>query len=120
MGKVITDTFLDGGLDAMQGATRMTVQPSEPASIANITANKLAEVTSKTSGAFPKANGDTSGRKIDVAADSDVSIDSSGTATHVCYDDGTDWFCTTCTSQALTSGGTVTVPTWDWEVADPT
>jgi len=27
---------------------------------------------------------------------------------------------TTCTTQALTTGNTVTIPTWDIEIADPT
>jgi hypothetical protein len=29
-------------------------------------------------------------------------------------------YVTTCTSQSLTSGGTVTVPAWDIEIADAT
>jgi hypothetical protein len=28
-------------------------------------------------------------------------------------------YVTTCTSQALTAGNTVTVPAWDIEIADP-
>ena len=119
MAKAASNGFIDGGLTAIQGSTRITVQPSEPASIANITANTLATATGRTSGDYPISNGDTSGRKIDVAAESDISITASGTANHVAIDDGTDFYVTTCTAQALTSGGTVTVPTWDIEIADP-
>ena len=118
MGKLATDAFIDGGLDAIDGCTRLTVQPSEPASIANITANLLASVV--VDGAdFTKANGDVSGRKLTVAQQAAISISASGTATHVVIDDGVDYYVTTCTSQALTSGGTVTVPAWDIEIADP-
>ena len=116
--RVATDAFIDGGLDAIDGSTRLTVQPTEPASIANITANLLATVV--TDGAdFTKANGDVSGRKLTVAQQAAMSITATGTATHVTIDDGTDYYVTTCTSQALTSGGTVTVPAWDIEIADP-
>jgi len=119
MGKVVTDGFLDGGLDAIDGATALNVCSAEPSSIAEcdslslIPAHTLADD-------FTKANGDTNGRKVTVAQQDDLSIDASGTATHVAINDGTDFYVTTCTSQALTSGGTVTVPAWDIEFADPT
>jgi hypothetical protein len=72
-------------------------------------------------GDFTKANGDTNGRKVTVAQKSAVPIDASGTATHVAICDGSNvLLVTTCTSQALTSGGTVTIPTFKCETADPT
>jgi len=118
MGKVASDGFIDGGLNAIDGSTRLAVLPSEPANIAAITANLLASVVTDGSD-FTKANGDTSGRKVTVATQVDMSIGSDGTATHVSIDDGTDFYVTTCTSQGLTSGGTVTTPAWDIEIADP-
>ena len=72
---------------------------------------------------FTKANGDTSGRKVTMAAKSAVSVASSGTATHVVLartTDSTLRYVTTCTSQALVSGNTVDIPAWKIEVADPT
>jgi hypothetical protein len=72
---------------------------------------------------FTKANGDTSGRKVTVAAKSGVSVTASGTATHIAIARSTDStlrYVTTCTSQALTSGNTVNIPAWKIEVADPT
>ena len=119
MGKAATDGFIDGGLDAIDGSTRLTVQPSEPTSITDINNNLLATVVIDGTD-FTKANGDVSGRKLTVAQQASMSISASGTATHVVIDDGTDFYVTTCTSQALTSGGTVTVPAWDIEIADPT
>jgi hypothetical protein len=94
----------------------------EPANYAGIAAVALADVAIDSSD-FTKGNGDVSGRKVTVGAQSAVPIDSSGTATHVVLakDAATSelLYVTTCTSQALTAAGTVTVPAWDIEVADP-
>lgn len=82
----------------------------------------LAQV-SLSGGDFTKANGDTSGRKTTVAAKTGLSIHTSGTANHIAtLDDGTKALrdVTTCTSQALTSGGTVDTSSWKHEIADPT
>jgi len=123
MGKAVTDGILDGTLDNIAACTRISVLAAEPTSIAggapDITTNPLA-TTALTAGDFSKANGDTNGRKVTVAQQTDVSISNSGSATHVAVDDGTDWYVTTCTSQTLTAGGTVTIPSWDIEIADPT
>jgi len=73
-------------------------------------------------GDFTKANGDTSGRKVTVAQKADVSIHTTGDATHVALvdDDNKDLpLVTTCTTQTLTAGGTVTIPMFDDEIADP-
>lgn len=118
MAKKATDGMLDGGLDKIATATTLTVCAGEPISIADITTKKLASVAI-TGVDFTKANGDTSGRKVTVAQQADISITASGNADHVVIDDGTDYYVTTCTTQALTSGGTVTVPAWDIEFADP-
>ena len=60
-------------------------------------------------------------QKTTVAQQSTVSITNSGTATHVAVITANSTLVdvTTCTSQALTSGGTVTIPAWDHEIADP-
>jgi len=118
MGKAASDGFIDGGLDAIDGSTKLTVCSAEPANFAGIAAVALADHV-MAGGDFTKANGDTSGRKLTVAQQLDIVIDTTGTATHVVLDNGTDIFVTTCTSQALTAAGTVTVPAWDIEIADP-
>ena len=120
MGKVVTDGFLDGGIDAIDGSTAMNICTAEPTSIAECDSLSLIPAHTLTGGDFTKANGDVSGRKLTVAQQATLSIDASGTATHVAINDGTNYYVTTCTSQALTSGGTVTVPAWDIEFADPT
>lgn len=73
-------------------------------------------------GDFVKANGDTSGRKVTVGQQADISVHTSGDATHVALvDDGSKLLLlvTTCTTQTLTAGNTVTVPAFDDEIADP-
>ena len=119
MAKLMTDAMIDGGLDKIGTCTRITVLSAEPTSITDITTTYPLASTALTGGDFTKANGDTSGRKTTVAQKASVSITATGTATHVAIDDGTDYVVTTCTSQALTSGGTVTIPAWKVEIADP-
>jgi hypothetical protein len=113
---------MDAMLDLIATADTMTVCSGQPANVAGISAVALADATltpGDGNGDFTVGNGDTNGRKLTVAAQSNVDIDTSGTATHVVIDDGTNLYITTCSSQALTSGGTVTVPAVDIEVADP-
>jgi hypothetical protein len=125
MAKVAENAFLDGALNILKTTcTRMTVTSGQPAgspsTVAQIDAVKLADVV-MANGDFTLADGDTSGRKVSMTAKSGVAIDASGTATHVCLDNGTNQlYVTTCTSQALTSGNTVNIPLWKIEIADPT
>lgn len=122
MAKAIADTVLDQAANKIATATRQVVCSGQPANFAGIAAVALADnVISAGSG-----NGDWtveagSQRKATMAAQSAITIDSSGTATHVSYDDGSTLLAvTTCTSQALTAAGTVTVPTHKFEFASPT
>ena len=119
MAKAETSAMTDGGLTKMNTCTRITVLSAQPASITDITTTYNLASTSLTGGDFTLAAGDISGRKSTVAQKSSISITSSGTATHVAIDDGTDFIVTTCTSQALTSGGTVTIPAWKKEISAP-
>lgn len=124
MAKFTDDSVLDAALAKVATATRMVVTSAQPANFAGIAAVALADVV-MTAGAgngdYTLANGDVSGRKLTVLAQSGVNVDASGTATHVCLDDGTTLLqVTTCTSQALTSGNTVNIPAYDIEFADVT
>jgi hypothetical protein len=119
MAKFVNDAVMDAALTKYNTATRETVTSAQPANFAGIAAVTLAQKTGLTSGSFTVADGTTSGRKSTVAAASAVSITASGTATHVCLDDGTTLLAvTTCTSQALVSGGTVDIPAFAYEIAD--
>lgn len=114
-----TDGMIDGGLNKVILSTNLTVCAGFPTSFGDITTRELATVV--VDGAdFSKADGDVSGRKAIVATQISMSITADGTADHVVIDDGvSEYEVTECTAQALTTGGTVTTPAWDIEIADP-
>jgi hypothetical protein len=124
MAKWANDNMMDAALDYVATGNIMTVCTAQPTTRTEaVTTYALADIAltpGDGNGDFTIANGDTSGRKLTIAQQADVPIDSSGTATHVAICDGTNLlYVTTCTSQSLTSGNTVTFPAWDIEVADP-
>lgn len=122
MGKSIVNAVLDAALDIVATCTRLDVT-SDVGTPANLT-NTLANVTLTAgdgAGDYVVSDGDTNGRKLAVAQQADVSVTGTGTAKHVVLSlGGAIKLTTTCTDQALTSGNTVTVPTFDYELADPT
>ncbi len=124
MAKKVEDAVLDGALDVTATSVIQRVCASEPADRTAAIAATLASVAltpGDGNGDFTIANGDVSGRKVTITQQSDVPVTTTGTATHVAYDDGAVLtIVTTCASLALTSGGTVTVPAHDQEIADPT
>lgn len=124
MAKQAPDATIDAMFDYVDQSDRMYVCSGEPANYAGIAAVTLATATMTVdTGDYTKANGDTSGRKVTMAAKNTVSVTASGTATHIALGkigDTTLRYVTTCTSQALTSGNTVNIPAWKIEVADPT
>lgn len=121
MGKKVHNDVLDAALDEIATAIELYICTSEPADRAAAIAASLISAHTMTGGDYTNADGDTSGRKVTVAEQADLSITGSGTATHIVLcDSSVVLLVTTCTSQALTSGGTVTVPAWDAEIADPT
>lgn len=120
MAKFANDSVMDAALDKIATGTIMTACSAQPTTRAEaVTTYALADV-SLSSGDFTKANGDSSGRKVTIAAKSGVPVDTNGTATHVAICDGSSLLLvTTCTSQALTSGNTVSFPAFNDEIADP-
>lgn len=122
MGKSTIDAAMDAALDyiGLTNANQIHVCTSEPTNRTEaVTTFQLASGT-VVGGDFTKANGDTSGRKHTVAAKAGLTIDNSGTALHVAITSASELLdVTTCTSQALTSGGTVDIPAWDHEIGDP-
>ena len=120
MAKWIADAVLDAAMDKIATGTILTVCSAQPTTRTEaVTTYKLADVVVD-SGDFSKANGDSSGRKVTIAQQADIPVDSSGDATHIALCDGSDLLLvTTCTTQTLTSGNTVTVPAFDDEIADP-
>ena len=123
MAKIVHDDVLDGAFDVLDQANLMIACSVQPTTWAEaVTTFALADVVMVPNTNFTKANGDTSGRKVTVAAKSGVLIDVSGTPTHVALVDATRLlYVTTCTGGALTANGsnTVNFPAWDIEIEDP-
>ena len=124
MAKWANDDAMDAMLDKYALCTTLLLCSSQPADRAAALAAALADVTvtpGDGNGDFTIANGDSSGRKLTVAAQSSVDVDTSGTGTHVCGIDGTDlWFVTTCNSKVVADTDQVNFPAFDIEVGDPT
>src|SRR3972149_10302852 len=125
MAKATPDAVLDLMLTGIALSDELWVCSGEPANYAGIAAVALADVA-LTPG---DGNGDfviadhTSGRKLTVAQQAAIDIDTSGTATHIVLAvtaSSTLKQVTTCTSQAPVDTGTVTVPAYIISVADPT
>lgn len=122
MAKWQNDSMLDAAFDWLDQADKMIVCSAQPTTYTEANSTyALADVAMTPNTDFTKANGDSSGRKVTVAAKSSVTVDTTGTATHVALvitGSSTLVYVTTCTSQALTAGNTVSIPAWDVEIAD--
>jgi hypothetical protein len=140
MAKNVHDNMLDAALNYLKSnGNRLVVLSAEPTGASAYTnaqtdydssGYRLAEATISASDFTGPANGDTSGRKIAVNAQSSMSINgvaSSANATHVAVVKNSSSassqmviYTTTCTSQSLTGGNKVNTPAWDVELRDPT
>jgi hypothetical protein len=124
MAKSVNNDVLDAALNVVKNSgTRLAICSAEPTTYTQaMTTYALAVATIDSTDFTGPVDGDTSGRKLTVTAQSGVSITVSGTANHVAVcDQATSrlLYVTTCTAQALTSGNTVNTPAWDIELADP-
>ncbi len=122
MAKSVDDSVLDGALNVIKtNVTAISVCTTQPTTRTEaITTYMLATKTISSADCTGPANGDVSGRKLTLNANSAISITNSGSAQHVALTSGTVLlYVTTCTTQSLTAGNTVTIPAWDIEIADP-
>lgn len=125
-------TILDDDLDVFlaniaDSCDYLTICSTEPTTYTEArTTYKLAEVEldeGDGNGDYTIGDGDASGRKLTISEQADMSVTATGEANWVCLVKSGDTSLhvrTTCTAQNLTSGNTVTCPTWDIELADPT
>jgi hypothetical protein len=124
MSKFAVDAAMDLALAHIATGTRLTYCSAAPANFAGIAAVLLASVTvtaGNGNGDFTIDNGDVSGRKLTVGAQTGLVPAANGTVTHVCIDDGTTLLhYTEVTSQAVTTAQTWDAPAYDaWEIRDP-
>ena len=128
MGKSAHNDVIDNGPEyVQQNADKLVICENEPTTYAEANTAKgsggykLAEVAVDSSD-FTNADGDVSGRKLTVGAQtSTVSV--TGDADHVALlDTGNSklLLVTTITQQTITSGNTWNLAAFDQEVADPT
>lgn len=124
MTKSIHSDVLDAALNIIKNnANRISVCNAQPTTITELTTTYMLAIKTISSTDFtgPVA-GDTSGRKLTSNQHTGVSITNSGNANHVALGDTTGsrvLLVTTCTTQTLTSGGTVTIGTFKDEIAAP-
>lgn len=128
MPKEVPDFILDAALDtvALGDSIRVLSAYTLGDTHATVVTNTIAQgalTPGDGGGDFTIANGDTSGRKITISQQVDLSISTTATANHVAVvkDAATVSvnLVTTTPAQALTSGGTVTVNAYDYEITDP-
>lgn len=122
MAKAIPDAIMDLMLDQSEG-DRLFVCSAQPTTYTEASTTYMLATDTISGSDFTAADGDSSGRKNTLAAQTGVSITASGTATHVAIGTASGTVLkrvTTCTSQALTSGGTVDIGAHKHELADPT
>jgi len=123
MAKYVNDLVYDAAIDYIKNnATEEYLCSSQPTTRATAISAALATKTGLTSGSFTgAADGDISGRKVTINAQSGLTIDVGGTATHVALCSATQLLMVhTCTSQVVTAGNTVTIPAHKLEIADVT
>lgn len=120
MAKWLNDSALDALLGVIDNGTIMTVCSAQPANRTEaVTTYALADV-SLSGGDFSIGNGSPNGRTLTIASKSGVTVDATGTATHVAISDGSNLLAvTTCTSKGVDSGDTLNIPSWTVNVSDP-
>jgi hypothetical protein len=123
MGKLIPDAILDviaNGVDRIDICKDTPIDYSTATTAGTHSLGNVAVTAGAGGGDWTIGNGDTNGRKLTLAQQTGVSIGNSGTATHIAGTDGSAvlYFVTTCTSQAVTSGNTATINTFDIELSD--
>lgn len=134
MAKFVIDNAMDAALAYIADlADRLIVCAGQPASYSEATTNlgtgagkKLGDIAitpGAGNGDMTIGNGDTSGRKLRVLAQTAIDVDVSGTADHVALvDDGASallMVTTLSSSQAVTAGNTMETAAFDYEIPDP-
>ena len=127
MAKYQNDSMLDAALDWIKTNVKATcVLTAQPTLLSECSASTHLAVAALTTASFTLGNGDVSGRKVTIAAQTTIAVTSTGVASHVALystvaaSSGLHYV-TICTTQVLGSTlNAVTIPAWDIEIADTT
>lgn len=124
--KSVHNDVLDGALNILKnGATQISVCTGAgdvaPATYAEATSTNMLAIKSDLTGADITVGDGTTGRTATIAQFTGVEVLTTGTAEYICLCDVDDrlLYVTTCTSQVLTDGNTLTIPAWSVNIADP-
>lgn len=125
MTDLVDNDVLDGALDIFALATTLHICSGDPTTRAAAITNTLGNYTLTAGdggGDYTIAEGDTSGRKVTVAAQTGNNADGDGTGAVVCGIDATRliYKADLAATQAITSGNPLDVATFDFEIRDPT
>ena len=127
MGKWAIDDMMDAALDYIKNnADRLCVCSAEPSTYTEATSTYKLAYADITSADFTgPSDGDTSGRKLTVNAQTNMTVDTSGSATHLALVNTTSselLYVTTSdpSSATLNVGGLIDTRAFDIEIADPT
>ncbi len=125
MSKFVPDLILDSYLNKISGCSNIiTVCAGSPLTYSDCTSACVLASHLMTSGCFTgPADGTPNGRTLTVAAKTAASIVNSGSALAVALVNTTSSsvvYITTCSQQYLVAGGTVDIPSFTINLADPT
>ena len=124
MAKELHNDVFDAALDKVATCTVLSFCSAQPANYAGIAAVKLVSVVLTAgdgNGDYVVAEGDASGRKVTVGAQTSMTPSGNGTVTYAVLDDtATLLAATTVTSQAVLTSQTWDSPAFDIEITDPT
>lgn len=113
MAKFIDVTALDALLDVIATGATLTLNTVQPTTRAQALSDALVSVP-MTSADFTKFDGIVSGRRLAVAQKANQPVVKTGSVTHATISNGTRVLAvTTVVAQALTTGNTITIPTWN-------
>jgi hypothetical protein len=124
MSKWCNDYVLDLPLEEIKDvANRMCVCSQQPTTYEEaITTYMLADVDISSADFTGPSDGDVSGRKLTVNAQSNIEVDASGGTTHIALVDTTNLillYVTSCPTKNLMAGNYCNTPAWDIEFSDP-
>ena len=125
MGMYASSHFYETGFNTIKtSATMIIITSTQHTNMTSAKAGALAWCTSAASADFV-VTANTSGYILKISSNADLisasTLETTGIASHICLGSTTTlYYITTCTTKALGPGDTVTMPTWNIWIKQPT
>jgi hypothetical protein len=125
MGMYASSHFYETGFNTIKTNAKMVIiSNTQHTNMTSAIANALAWSTGCASTDFVVSS-NTSGYILKISTNADLiaatALEATGVASHICVGTtATLYYITTCTTKALGAGDTVTMPTWQIAIKDPT